>query len=195
MIGSVRTRSALDWLRAHARLLFLSWDAYVGYLAAILAGVVIAASDRVATHGVTLLLAVAAIAVALFAVVLAAMAIFATFFDDSYRQVLQRAGEGSIRPALFPYEVVGVLAGLTTLISLLVALAWPGLPVWGQVVTAMTVFFLAGWSIAGSIRLVFQTAWHAERRAEMMKAVADARAALEKRRRQKPQGDKHSTRR
>jgi hypothetical protein len=195
MVASVRIRSSWDWLRAHAALLFLSWDAAVGYLVAILAGVAVARSDSVAAHGVTLLLAVAAIGVALCTVVLAAMAIFATFFDDAYRQVLQRAGDGSIRPALFPYEVVAVLAGLATLSGLLVALAWPGLPHAAQVGSAAVVFGLAGWSIAGTIRLVFQTAWHAERRAQMMKAVSDARAALEARQRQKAQQDKRTARR
>jgi hypothetical protein len=194
MVVNAQRRSAWAWLRANGRILFLTWDAGAGAGAAVAAALLVGLNDNVAGQGVTILLAVAAVAVALFAVVLAAMAIFATFFDDSYRQVLQGAGDGSIRPAMFPYEVVAVLAGATTLLALLVALAWPGLPGGGQIAGMGAVFALAGWSIAGSIRLVSQTAWHAEQRAILMKAVADARTTLERRKR-KQQVEQRSARR
>jgi hypothetical protein len=68
----------------------------------VLAGVA-AIEEDVRANAVTILLPEAGVGVALSAVVLAAMAVFTTFFDDYYRRVLETAS-GSVRAALLPYR-------------------------------------------------------------------------------------------
>jgi len=160
----------------------------VGVIAGASAGAAVGFSEPIAKEAVTILLAEAAVGVALAAVVLAALAIFATFFDDSYRQVLEAASDrNSVRDATFPYEVVAVLAGLSTIAGLLVALAWPALPKAGEIAGLGIATGFSIWAIAGSIQLVGLTAWHAEQRATLMRALSDAKSQLAERRRRRQQ--------
>lgn len=179
-------RSPHVWLAAHGRDVLLAPDAMVGLAAGVGAGVAVGFSKSIGKEAVTILLAEAAVGVALAAVVLAALAIFATFFDDSYRQVLEAASDrNSVRDATFPYEVVAALAGLSTIAGLLVALVWPALPPVGEIIGLGLATGLSIWAVAGSIQLVGLTAWHAEQRATLMRALGDAKSQLAERRKRK----------
>lgn len=159
-----------------------SWDARLALIGGGLIAAVAGVSEPIRDSAVTILLAEAGLGVALFAVVLAALAIFATFFDDAYRRVLEMAS-GSIKAALLPYEAVAVVAGLATAVALLVALFWPALTAGLEVVLLGLASALALWSVVGSVRLVELTTWHAARRADLMKGVEDAKVKLAERKR------------
>jgi hypothetical protein len=161
------------WLKRNGRSIFLSPDCYVGVASGVIAAA--AATNRdVRANAVTILLPEAGIAVALSAVVLAAMAIFATFFDDWYRRVLEVAS-GSVGRALTPYRAVATIAGAATLVALIVALAWPALPAGLQAVLFGVATGLAAWAIAGCVQLASLTIWHADQRSQLMRGVEDAK--------------------
>jgi hypothetical protein len=118
------------------------------------------------------------------AVVLAAVTVFATFIDNSYRRVLEEASD-SMSAALLPYRIVATLSGISALIAILGALIWPGLPVaWKGIVLGVATGCSA-WAIIGTVQLSSLTLWHAEMRARLMRGIEDAETLLARRRREK----------
>lgn len=168
-----RAGKVAAWLVANGRSTFRSWAFYVAVGSAVVTGIA-AIDEDVRNNGVTILLPEVGVGVALSAVVLAAIAIFTTFFDDWYRRVLETAS-GSVRAALLPYRVVAVIAGWATLLGLVVAVTWPVLPAAAQAILLALATGLTVWAIAASVQLVELTMWHADQRAKLMRGVEDAR--------------------
>jgi hypothetical protein len=71
-----------------------------------------------------------------------------------------------------------VLAGWATLLALVVALAWPALPMVAQAILFGLSTGLTAWAVAGSIQLVELTTWHADQRAILMRGVEDAKVRV-----------------
>lgn len=176
-------RRSRQWVRTTGRNVFISADCGVGIAGGVVAG--IAATDKsVRANAVTILLPEAGIAVALFTVVIAAMAILATFFDDAYRRVLETAS-GSVGKALRPYRVVAVIAGAATLAALLAALVWPAVSTLLEAIFLGLATGLTAWTIAGCVQLTSLTIWHADQRSKLMRGIEDAKlhvSQLQKRR-------------
>jgi hypothetical protein len=165
--------NARQWTRRNGSDVFLSVDFYVGVASGV--GAAVSAMDHdVRANGVTVLLPEAGVAVALSAVVLAAMAILATFFDDWYRRVLETVS-GSVGQALMPYRVIAWVAGTATVVALLTALAWPGMQPWLQAVLLGIATGLTAWTVAGCVQLTNLTIWHADQRAKLMRGIEDAK--------------------
>lgn len=167
-----------NWLRRYGRGTFRSWDFYVGVaLGCVGAGASLVRSVRDAA--VPILLAEAAVGVALTATVLAAMAIVATFFDPTYRRVLDLAG--GFRAALMPYAVVGVVSAAGGAVGLIGALLLPAL---GKTVGAIDVglsTLLFGWALAGTVAITELTLFHASQRASLMSGADQAETIRAKR--------------
>jgi hypothetical protein len=148
------------------------WDGALGATCAI-ASAVIALDDNVRRSGVTILLAESAVGIAVLGAVLTALSVFATFFDGHYRRVLE--GVGSLTRAMRPYLIVAAVGGGATVVGVIGALAWPA-PIgeFGQALVLGVATGLCVWAVAGTISLVSLTVFHAEQRAELMRAVEDA---------------------
>src|SRR5690349_19965209 len=100
-----------------------NWDS-AGGLAAAAAAFALATGDDVRDDAVPVLIAPAGAGLSVLSLGLAAMAIFATFFDALYRRVLE--GAGGVRRDLMPYLIVATSGAAATVIRLLEVLAWPG---------------------------------------------------------------------
>ena len=126
------------------------------------------------------LLAEAAFGVAVTATVLAAMAIFATFYDAGYRRVLDLS-PGGFRAALEPYGVVGAVAAASTVLGTLGAIAVPALGVLALALVVGVSSLLCVWSLAGSVSLISMTMFHATQRAALMRGADEAEGIRAKR--------------
>ena len=163
----------MNWIRQHGRSVFVSLDCYLGAGIGVITGA--AATQKSVREGaVGVLIPAAGVSVALSAVVLAAIAILATFFDDWYRRVLE-AASGSVAQGLTPYRVIAVIAGIATLVCLLVAVSWPVLTVGLQESLFGLAIGLTAWTVAGCVQLTNLTIWHADQRARLMRGVEDAK--------------------
>lgn len=158
---------------------FKSWDFYVGvFFGAFGGGITLDA--RVRDAAVPVVLAESAIGVALTATVFAAVAIFATFFDSSYRRVLDLAG--GFRNALRPYMVVDAIAALSGGAGVIAALWLPALDRWEASVAVGVSTWLVAWAIAGTVSLVDITVFHATQRARLMSGADNAAHQLSEKR-------------
>jgi hypothetical protein len=99
----------------------------------------------------------AGINVAVLAVVIASLAIVATFMDEEYRLVLKTAF-GSIRRAYEPYEVVAAISGAAAFVSVAGLFVWPIAPGWAQSLVLSLSLGLSAWSVIGTVQLVRITA-------------------------------------
>jgi hypothetical protein len=178
MIGSV-IRSVGRWLSRYGADTFGHWDFLV---AVACGGAAFGLAYVTAVHQSeqAVLFAEIAIGVAMTATVLAALAIFATFFDGSYRVVLE--GAGGFHDALLPFVTVAVVAALAALTALMAALVAPATgDLAGAFALAVPTLFCA-WTLTGSISLVELTSFHARERAELMAGVDEAKRQQQLRR-------------
>jgi hypothetical protein len=152
------------------------WDLLLSIALGCAAG--FAATSAPVRHGsVTVLIAETAIGGAFLAVVLSAIAVFVTFFDNAYRSVLTKAHDGRLGPALYPYSLVAFVAALTCLIALIAAAGWPAFGERIQEVALGLATFMTAWTVLGSASLVNLTIWHGTKRAEVMGVVEKGREA------------------
>lgn len=159
---------------------FLWWEFPIGLLAGICAYL---ASGRpiVRTKAVAVLLAEGGLAVALLAVVLAALSILVAFLSEDYILLLKRTSEG-IQGAIRPYKIVGALGGLAAIAAFGAALVWDVSRAGVQRWLLASVSGLFAWTIAGTVDLIFRTAWHGELRSRLSEIPDAARRALERKR-------------
>jgi hypothetical protein len=169
-------------MKRYGRSTFLAWDFIVGFGAFDLVCVVAGTQASVRQSGVTVLFAEMALGAALLAVVLGALAILVTFFDEHYRQVLAAADNG-MRGAMLPYQTVATVAGLATLTSLGTAVIWPALPWWAQTALWGVATWFVVWALVGTVQIVNITAFHGDQRGRLLEAISQARGILEHRKR------------
>jgi hypothetical protein len=159
------------WLKEFGASTFRAWD----FKAAVAVGVLsllLTLAQAVRDTVTTVLLTSAGIDVALTATILAALTIFTTLFDSSYRLVLE--GAGGFRKALMPYTTVACVAAVATLVALLAALAAPDLGKWLEAAVVGLSMLLTAWAITGTASLVGLTHFHAGQRAALLKGADDA---------------------
>ena len=166
------------WLKRYGRGTFRSWDFYVAIVCGV-AAYFICGSKAVRTAAVPVLMGQAAIGVGLLAVVFGAIAVFATFYDPSYRRVLDLAG--GFRSALMPYITVAVISALAGAAGIIGALALPALGVFPTQLVCAASTFLFVWSVAGMVSITELTLFHASRRAELMGGADEAETIRAKR--------------
>ena len=163
-------RAAQTWINDYGGTVFKSWDFYV---AAGCGGLAVGLFflQGVRQAAVPILITEAAIGVALTSTVFGAVAVFATFYDGSYRRVLELAG--GLRSALMPFVVVGVVAASAGVVGVVAALALPALALWLAAVATGAATLLCVWALTGTVSLIELTLFHAGERARLM-AGADA---------------------
>lgn len=159
------------WVKDFGASTFAAWDFKVAVAVGVLS-LLLDLVNAIRADVTTVLLTSAGIDVALTATILAALTIFTTLFDSSYRLVLEAAG--GFRRALMPYTTVACVAALATLVALLVALAAPGLGKWSEAAVVGLSMLLTAWALTGTASLVELTHFHASQRARLLKGADDA---------------------
>jgi hypothetical protein len=135
--------------------------------------------DAVRHAAVPILITEAAAGVAITATVFGAVAVFTTFYDGTYRRVLELSG--GFRSALMPYIVVGVVATTAGLTGLISALALPALGVWPAAFSVAIPTLFCAWTLTGTISLIEITLFHATERAKLMAGADMAESIRAKR--------------
>lgn len=133
-----------------------------------------AASDG----AVAILITFAGVLVAIAAVVLAAVTLFATLMDQAYRLVLEKT-RGGVKGAVRPYLAVALVCVGGIITSLAAALGWPALPPhhfsWLRWLTFSVPASFTMWAIIGSVQLVWLGNYHIEQRAKLSNFLDDIR--------------------
>ncbi len=174
MISSVRR-----WVSQHGADTFKHWD-FLTAIGCAAAAFGLAFITSVHQSAQAVLFAEIAVGVAMTATVLAALAIFATFFDGAYRIVLEQSG--GFGDALMPFVTIAVVAAIGALTALIAAI---GVPATGKLVGALALgvpTLFCAWTLTGSISLVELTAFHAKQRAALMAGVDEAKRQQQLRR-------------
>jgi hypothetical protein len=162
---------ARGWLGEFGASTFGAWDFKVGAIVGVVS-VALASAHAVRDAATTVLLTSAGVDVAVTATILAALTIFTTLFDSSYRLILEAAG--GFRKALMPYTTVACVAALAALVALLASLAAPDLGQWPGALAIGVSMLLTAWALAGTASLVELTHFHADQRARLLKGADDA---------------------
>jgi hypothetical protein len=103
----------------------------------------------------------------LLAVVLAALAILTTFFDEAYRAALRKA-PGGFAYAVRPFKVVAWAGAASATIGIVVLILWTTFGKTGQAVALGVVSGFTVWAVAGTWQLVSATTFHGAKRAELL---------------------------
>jgi hypothetical protein len=165
------TNVARNWFKNYGRDTFRSWDFIVAVgFGGVGFGLAFVAAVRQAA--VPILITEAAIGVAMTATVFGALAVFTTFYDGTYRRVLELAG--GFRSALMPYIAIGVVAATAGLSGLIAALALPALGVWATAFAVAIPTLLCAWTLTGTVSLIEITLFHATERARLMAGADEA---------------------
>lgn len=172
----------LDRWKVIASAVFPSADIYAGTTAGLLVGCVSEFGTHVQDQGILVLVTYALLGAALLAVVLGALAILVTFFDDHFRQVVAHT-EGGVGAAMLPYKVVAFVGGTGATIAMIGAIVWPSLPHYARASLLGVVTLLIVWAVYGTYQLVGLTVFFGAERSKLMEGITSARAMLEQRRR------------
>ncbi len=176
-----------SWLRIAGPQTFKSADFISALIAAAIAFGVGLRSGAVRGNGLAFLGAVAAIGIALTTIVAGILAIVVALFDETYRLVLQ-ATKGGWASAIRPYKTVVVVSVLTTLSAIAGILFWGLLFPWIKAAFLGVAAGMAVWALWGTVEVVGITAFHGEKRFELLKTFDDARSLLTERRAQRRTG-------
>ena len=167
--------------------IFVAWDFAAGLAAlggSIFVGLKYPASLD-AAHEV--LLTAAVLGGGVLAVVLAALAVLVTFFDDYYRQILVKT-PGGLSGALFPYRSTAAVGGLAASMALASLLVWPVTHETCHAVLLAVSTGLTAWAVVGTYGLVSLTLFHGTQRGELLTAVDEAQRFVDKARRRQAAG-------
>jgi hypothetical protein len=185
--GGSRITAVRSWLHIAGPQTFKSTDFISALIAAAIAFALALGSEAVRGNGLAFLGAVAAIGIALTAIVAGILAIVVALFDETYRLVLQ-ATKGGWAGAIRPYKTVVVVSVLTTLLSIAGILFWGLLFSWIKAIFLGVAAGMAVWSLWGTVEVVGITAFHGEKRFQLLKTFDDARSLLAERRAQRRTG-------
>lgn len=100
------------------------------------------------------------------AVVLAALAILATFFDDGYRTALRKP-KGGFLAAVLPFKVVALYGAIASLSGIVTVALWASLDHALQAFSYGVVSGAAAAAVVGTWQLVKDTTFHGVKRAEI----------------------------
>lgn len=155
----------------------LSFDCYLGVPAGFALGILPALSKGASGMATTVLIAFGGALVAIAAVVVAALTIFAALLSPEYLIVIQRK-EGGVKRAIRPFAIVGWVCIVGALCSFAAGLGWPAIPPdsWGISWLAFSVpAALTAWGLLGTAQLVMLGSFHLNARSNLLKAVTEVR--------------------
>ncbi len=118
------------------------------------------------------------------AVVLGSLAILFTFFEDSFRLVLESVS-GGIPAAMRPYKIVAAVAGGASAIGITVATLWPVLPHSLRAASVGLITFGTVWALVGTYQLVGLTIFFGSERSKHLSGVEKAKELLQRRQEQR----------
>lgn len=131
---------------------------------------------------VTILVTETLLGAGVLAVVLAALSVLVTFFDDHYRQVLDKV-PGGLAGAMYPYRVVAAVGGLATAAGVVAALLWSPASDWQRSVLLSVPTGFSTWALVGTYGLVVMTLRHGLSRAELLRGIDEMKVKLAERKR------------
>jgi MFS family permease len=160
-----------------------SWD-FAGALVVFPVALAVSLDNiSIRDSGEAFLIAVAALGVAFTGVVGGILAILTTWFDESYRKVLQKAG--GWRGAMRPYAITAILGLITVMVAIGSLFIWSiANPQLRSTLLALTLSLFV-WTLIGSIQIIRITFFHGEMRSELLRGMEEARRALARRRKEK----------
>jgi peptidoglycan/LPS O-acetylase OafA/YrhL len=167
------------WLKTYGRGTFGAWDFYLAVACGAIAFALAFLDADVRGAATTVLIAQAAVGVAITSTVFGSLAVFATFYDGTYRRVLEKAGGFSA--ALMPYAVVGVVAAACGVVGIVAALAIPALGTLTTGIVVALTTLLCAWTLTGTASLVEQTVFHATQRAKLLEGADHAESVRARR--------------
>lgn len=159
----------------------VSWDTVGGLFAFVIALLLILHQKQIRQQAIGIFLVQGALGIAILAVVLAALSILVAFMGDEYLVILDST-PGGVKGATLPYRFVAVVSCGLTLLSFAGAISWSLLPDWVGSVALSAACGLSVCAVVGTGQLVFITAFHGERRADVLRAMRKARGILDQRR-------------
>lgn len=170
------------WWKGTGGAVFKAPDSILGAAAGLLVGLVSEYGRHVQDNGVLVLVTLALLGAGLLAIVLAALAILVTFFDDHFRQVIAEA-PGGVDAAMLPYKTVALLGALGAAVATVGAIVWSSAPHWLRATMLGIVSLALVWAVVGTYQLVWLTVFFGTERSKLMEGIARARGSLEQRRR------------
>jgi hypothetical protein len=157
--------------------ILLSYDFYVGVPLGFALGILPALSKDASGMATTVLVSFGGALIAIAAVVVAALTIFATVLSPEYLIVIQRR-EGGVKRAVRPFAIVGWVCIVGALCSFAAALGWPAIPPhswWISWLAFSVPAALTAWGLLGTAQLVGLGSFHMNQRSELLRAVTEVR--------------------
>lgn len=155
----------------------LSYDFYIGVTAGFGIGLLPALSKNAASTAIAILIAFGGALVAIAAVVVAALTIFASVLSPEYLIVIERR-PGGVRRAVRPFAIVGWVCIAGALSSFAAALGWSAIPPhswWLSWLVFAIPAALTSWGLLGTAQLINLGSYHLNKRSELLKAVTEVR--------------------
>lgn len=164
------------WLRAYARHLFVSMDAFLFLCSGVTVGVLAELFTRVEKDGEALLVALAAVGFAALAVALTALAIFVSLVNDAYLRVLGMSERGGLTGYLVPFLSAALISSFTTIFGAVGAMGYAAVsPAWAKAVILGLEVGLVVWSTWAVFQIVVEIAVHGLNRYETARTVEKAK--------------------
>lgn len=183
-----------QWGRRYGRTVFWGKDARIAFVVAALAcaAFTVWPEARSAGSDVKLLGATGTLGLAVLSLSLASVSLMAGLLDDTFSLAVGRAGETTLQEgiddAVEPYRSMAVVGASTVAAAIVGTLLTTVVRNWVVDVLSLTIVTLLGtWSLAGTVQLVFLTAFFATQKGYMLVSKAEANLVrMEKRQGQSP---------
>lgn len=155
------------WLRAYARHLFVSLDAFLFLCSGIAVGVLAELFKRVETNGELLLIALVAVGFAALAGALTALAVFVSLANDAYLRVLALSKKGGLAGYLIPFLTAGLISSVTVIFGAVGAVTYDAISAaWAKAVVLGIEVGLVVWSTWAVFQIFLEIAVHGLNRYE-----------------------------
>ena len=155
------------WLRAYARHLFVSMDAFLFLCSGIAVGVLAELFKRVETDGEALLVALVAVGFAALAVALTALAVFVSLVNDAYLRVLAMSEKGGLAGYLIPFLTAGLISSVTVIFGAVGAVTYDAISAaWAKAMVLGVEVGLVVWSTWAVFQIFLEIAVHGLNRYE-----------------------------
>ncbi len=164
------------WLRAYARHVLVSTDAFLFLCSGIAVGVLAELFKQVEKDGEALLVALAVVGFAALAVALTALAIFVSLVNDAYLRVLAMSERGGLAGYLIPFLSASLISSITTIFGAVGAVVYSAFSAdWAKAVILGLEVGLVVWSTWAVFQIVVEVAVHGLNRYETARTVEEAK--------------------
>jgi len=173
----VPTPDKQRWRETSWGSVILSFDFYIGVPVGFAIGILPALSKDASGMATTVLVAFGGALIAIAAVVVAALTIFATVLSPEYLIVIQRK-EGGVKRAVRPFAIVSWVCIAGALCSFAAALGWPAVSPhswWIGWLAFSVPSALTAWGLLGTAQLVMLGSFHLQARSNLLRAVSEVR--------------------